>query len=194
MITAATADTDNIDPGMRGHSPVTERTWDSTVLDRRIKLDKVPLLTDDDLHNLRLELQEVSSSLRDQLELNTESTTDWIHRAKGKQRIVYLFVVACGAEANRRQLATNLECARQKTIRAAQDRDQNRRRAAKRARVVHDLLVQEWGQERTDAFYDRADELAGALLEQAAQAEDHPAEGAQPVADPTTTRSAAEAA
>jgi hypothetical protein len=150
---------------MRGHTPVLERTWDSEVLDRRVMLAKVPLLSDADLRALRLELQEASASIRDQIELNSpEADPDWLRRARGKQRQVRLFVTACFEESDHRKAQVALERTRLKTMRVLQDNELSRRRAAKRARVVHDLLLQEWGAERTKAFYDKASAIADTLV------------------------------
>jgi hypothetical protein len=152
---------------MRGHTPTGERTWGSTALDRRIMLAKVPMLPDADLRGFRLELQEASISIRDQIELKGEGADpDWVWRARSKQRIVRLFIVACGEEAERRLAAMSLERARLKTARTLQANDEGRKRLAKRAKVIQGLLVAEWGAERTAAFYDRASTLADELIAQ----------------------------
>jgi hypothetical protein len=151
---------------MRGHTPTSERTWDSTSLDRRIMVSKVPLLSEADLSALKLELKEALNSINDQLEQNTEADPDWVRRARAKQRIVCLFLTACREEGGKRQSAAALECSRLKTQRQKQTTDQEQRRASKRARVIHALLLEEWGKSRTDAFYNQASELADALLAQ----------------------------
>jgi uncharacterized membrane protein YheB (UPF0754 family) len=145
--------------GTRGYALTTERTYDSQVLDRRIRLDKVPLLTDEDLRVFRLELMEASISIQDQLDAleNVICEDGWVYRAKSKLRIVRLFITAAGEETERRLHVFRLEKERLKT-----------ERASKRARVIHDLLLQEWGEGRTRAFYDRASEIADALLAQEA--------------------------
>jgi hypothetical protein len=150
------------------HLPTSERYWNSETLNRRIKLSEVPALSDADLAMFRLELQDASSSVREQIErLGDTANPEWKKRATGKQRQTYLFVVACGNEAHRRDRAAQLEKARLKTQRVAENNKHNKARATQYIRALNALVTDEIGRQRAKALFKRASQIAAAAVEQA---------------------------
>ena len=149
------------------HLPTNERYWQSETLNRQIKLAEVPALSDADLAMLRLELQDATASIREQIErLGDTANPEWKKRAIGKRHNAGLFVVAAGEEAHRRDRAKQLELSRLKNERVIENNRRRDARAYEYSKVFHGLIADEIGKERAEAFRQRAHQIVEAMMEQ----------------------------
>lgn len=174
---------------MRGHRPTSELEWSSASLDRRIRLDKIPLMSDADLASLKLELRNITISLKDQAELIPTDDLDWKRRLRHKQRVTGVFATACGLEFKARRDVITLAGLEERQEALEGKREERRQRAEQRkqrtqktdaltaqilkggveltsveAKILHDLVECEMGSERFFALVAQARRAAACLF------------------------------